>query len=178
MSDESLVRDALATVVDPGRGRDLISLDVIRSLSVKDGKVSFVIEVDPARGGAMEPVRKAAEDAVRALDGVTDVSAILTAHSAAGQAPKAPAPQSPVPDLGLKDFTPKAKAPEKPGKLPGVRRVIAISSGKGGVGKSTVSANLAVALAARGLKVGLLDADVYGPCLLYTSDAADEDCLV
>ncbi len=166
MADEALVREALGAIIDPGRGTDLISSDVVRSLTVRDGKVSFVIEVDPARGGAMEPVRKAAEDAVRALDGVTEVSAILTAHSAAGQAPKAPkAPPSPgaVPDLGLKDFTPKPASPQGPSPLPGVRRVIAISSGKGGVGKSTVSANLAVALAARGLKVGLLDADVYGP---------------
>ena len=163
MVDETSVRDVLSGIVDPARGVDIITADIVRSLSVRDGKVSFVIEVDPARGGAMEPLRKAAEEAVRALEGVKDVSAIMTAHSAAGQAPKAPAPKSPVPDLGLKDFTPKPKAPEKPGKLPGVAHVVAISSGKGGVGKSTVSANLAVALAARGLRVGLLDADVYGP---------------
>ncbi|MDJ1017291.1 MAG: Mrp/NBP35 family ATP-binding protein [Paracoccaceae bacterium] len=161
--DEDSVRAALSRVVDPARGLDIVSSDQVRSLSVSGGKVSFVLEVDPARGGAMEPLRAAAEEAVRALDGVQSVSAIMTAHSATGQAPKAPAAKGPVPDLGLKDFTPKPKAPQKPSKLPGVRHVIAIASGKGGVGKSTVSANLAVALAARGVKVGLLDADVYGP---------------
>ncbi len=163
MTDEARVREALSRIVDPAKGVDIVTADLVRSLSVAEGRVSFVIEVDPARGGAMEPLRQAAEAAVKALDGVSEVSAVMTAHSAAGQAPKAPAAKGPVPDLGLKDFTPKPKAPEGPAKLPGVARVIAIASGKGGVGKSTVSANLAVALAARGLRVGLLDADVYGP---------------
>ena len=148
-------------VVDPSRGVDILSSGQVSGLTVRDGAVSFVIEVAPARAAAMEPLRAAAEAAVKAVEGVTSVSAILTAHAEAGQA--RPAPKGPVPDLGLKDFTPKPKAPEKPGPLPGVRHVVAIASGKGGVGKSTVSANLAVALAARGLRVGLLDADVYGP---------------
>ena len=161
--DEDSVRAALSRVVDPARGLDIVSSDQVRSLSVSGGKVSFVLEVDPARGGAMEPLRAAAEEAVRALDGVQSVSAIMTAHSATGQAPKAPAAKGPVPDLGLKDFTPKPKAPEKPARLPGVRHVIAIASGKGGVGKSTVAVNVACALAANGHHVGLLDADVYGP---------------
>nr|WP_319637292.1 Mrp/NBP35 family ATP-binding protein [Kangsaoukella pontilimi] len=163
MATEDAVRAALARIVDPSSGTDLISADRVRSLSVKDGRVSFVIEVDATRGGAMEPIRQAAEAAVKALDGIESVTAVMTAHSAAGQAPKAPAAKGPIPDLGLKDFTPKPKEPDKPAKLPGVSHVVAISSGKGGVGKSTVSSNLAVALAGRGLRVGLLDADVYGP---------------
>lgn len=154
--------DALRRIVDPARGVDIVSSGQVRSLKIAEGAVSFVLEVDPARGGAMEPLRAAAEEAVRGLEGVASVSAIMTAHSGAGQAPKTAA-KGPVPDLGLKDFTPKPKAPTKPGPLPGVKKIIAIASGKGGVGKSTVSSNLAVALAARGLRVGLLDADVYGP---------------
>jgi len=156
--DADQVRSALATVLDPARGTDIVSANQVKSISVTDGKVSFVLEVDPARGGAMEPLRAAAEKAVSALRGVTSVSAVMTAHAAHGQAVTAPPP-----DLGLKDFAPKPAAPKGPEKLPGVDRVIAIASGKGGVGKSTVSANLAVALAARGKRVGLLDADVYGP---------------
>lgn len=162
MASDAEVRAALGRIIDPGRGVDIMTAGQVSTLSVRDGVVSFVLEVDAERAAAMEPVRKAAEAAVAALDGVTSVSAILTAHAAAGQAKPMPS-QSSVPDLGLKDFAPKPKAPEKPQALPGVRHVVAIASGKGGVGKSTVSSNLAVALAARGLKVGLLDADVYGP---------------
>ena len=161
MTDTAAVLAALGRVVDPSKGQDIVSSGQVGSVSVEGGRVSFILEVDPDRGGALEPLRQAAEAAVKALDGVDQVQAVMTAHAAAGQAK--PAPKGPVPDLGLKDFTPKPKAPEKPGKLPGVANVVAIASGKGGVGKSTVSANLAVALAARGLKVGLLDADVYGP---------------
>ena len=162
MADKDAVLAALGRIVDPAKGSDIVSTGLVRSLSVTNQEVSFVLEVDPARGSAMEPLRAAAEQAVKALDGVTTVRAVMTAHSSSGQAPQA-ASKPPVPDLGLKDFTPKPKAPAKPDALPGVKHVVAIASGKGGVGKSTVSSNLAVALAARGLKVGLLDADVYGP---------------
>ncbi|MEM7751979.1 MAG: Mrp/NBP35 family ATP-binding protein [Pseudomonadota bacterium] len=160
MPTEAEVRAALSAVIDPARGTDIVSAGQVTSLQMSDSDVRFVIEVDPARAASMEPLRQAAEAAVKAMDGVTTVAAVMTAHAEAG---KAAPPKAPVPDLGLKDFTPKPKAPEGPAKLPGVKHVVAIASGKGGVGKSTVSANLAVALAARGLKVGLLDADVYGP---------------
>ena len=161
MTADAQVLDALRRVVDPARGTDIVAAGQVKSLKVDGGQVSFVLEVDPARGAAMEPLLAAAEAAVRALPGVTGVSAVLTAHAAEGKAK--PAGKGPVPDLGLKDFTPKRPEPQKPGPLPGVRHVVAVASGKGGVGKSTVAANLAVALAARGQRVGLLDADVYGP---------------
>lgn len=121
MVTEADVRAALGKVVDPSRGTDIVSAGQVTSLSVSGDEVRFVLEVDPARAAAMEPLRQAAEAAVQALDGVTRVSAVMTAHAAAGQA--APA-KAPVPDLGLKDFTPKPKAPAGPEKLPGVRHVV------------------------------------------------------
>ncbi len=160
MASEAEIRAALARVVDPSMGVDIVTSGQVTSLKVTGGEVRFVLEVDPAKAAAMEPLRQAAEAAVKALDGVSTVAAVMTAHAEAGRA--AP-PKPPVPDLGLKDFTPKPQAPAGPEKLPGVKHVVAIASGKGGVGKSTLSANLAVALAGRGLRVGLLDADVYGP---------------
>ena len=154
------VEAALARVVDPGQGKDLMTADVVRALSIQGDKVSFIIEVDPARGEAMEPVRKAAEAAVGAVEGVSSVSAILTAHSATPSQPREQQQKGPPPDLNLGKKKP-AEPAEK--RIPGVDSVIAIASGKGGVGKSTVAANLAIALTAQGKRVGLLDADVYGP---------------
>ncbi len=162
MSLEADVRAALSKVIDPGRGVDLIGAGMVKGLQISGDTVRFVIEVDAARAGAMEPLRRAAEEAVRAVPGVARVAAILTAHAAEGKArPAAPkGPKGPAPDLGFGPKKPAAPAKARP---EGVRHVIAVASGKGGVGKSTVTANLAVALAARGKRVGVLDADVHGP---------------
>ena len=144
---------ALARLTLPG-GKDLVSQDMIRALTVDGGAVRFVIEAaDPEEASRMDAVRRAAEDIVRRLPGVTEVSVVLTAH---GPAPK---PKEP-PSLKVgRHPTPQAG----PAKVSGVDRILAIGSGKGGVGKSTVSSNLAVALAKAGRRVGLLDADIYGP---------------
>ncbi len=143
------VLEALKGVRNPVTGADLVSSDVIRALNVEGDRIRFVMEVDPKDVAAMEPARLEAVEALERLVGPGAVSAVMTAHSA----PKPP------PDLKLGGH----RAPAGPQKVPGVERIIAIASGKGGVGKSTVSANLAVALAAEGRKVGMLDADVYGP---------------
>jgi ATP-binding protein involved in chromosome partitioning len=148
---------ALATIIDPGQGKDLIAADMAKAITVTGGNVSFVIEVDPAKGAAMEPIRAAAQAAIERLPGVEKVSSVLTAHSAT---PNAPAPKGPPPEFNIGKKKPVEPADKR---IPGVDHIIAIASGKGGVGKSTVTANLAVALTAAGKRVGLLDADVYGP---------------
>ena len=127
-------------------GADLVEAGLVRALSVEEGAVRFVMEVDKP-----EPFMAAkaeAEEKLAAL-GAKPVSIVMTAH-----AQKAPPP----------DLKPGRSAqPAGPEKIPGVDRIIAIASGKGGVGKSTVAANVACALAAEGRRVGMLDADVYGP---------------
>lgn len=135
-------------------GGDVVSRDMVRALKVEGGRISFVLEAEsPEQAGKMEPVRLACEGMLRKLPGVEQVSVALTAH---GPAPKAP----PAPSLKFGGHPTPQAGPMKPAS---VKRIIAIGSGKGGVGKSTVSSNLAVALARQGKKVGLLDADIYGP---------------
>lgn len=147
---------ALAKINLPDGG-DLVSRDMIRALSIEGGQTRFVIEApDPAAASRMASVRDQAEAEIRALVGVTDVSVILTAHGPA--APAAPKGEPPSLKVG-RHPTPQAG----PTPVAGVDRILAIGSGKGGVGKSTVSSNLAVALAKEGRRVGLLDADIYGP---------------
>jgi ATP-binding protein involved in chromosome partitioning len=162
---EQQILDTLKTVTDPDRQADIASLGMVSGLVIKDGNVGFAIEVDPDRGPALEPLRKAAEQAVQALDGVLSVTAVLTAHRetparAAGPAPRQSAvdsePQRPA-------AGPAAQAAKR--LVPGVRAIVAVASGKGGVGKSTTAVNLALALAANGLKVGVLDSDIYGPSM-------------
>jgi ATP-binding protein involved in chromosome partitioning len=150
------VLQALSTVAVDAGGTNLAASGRLSEVVVDQaGRVMFSIAIAPQEAAAMERVRQAAETAVQGLPGVKGVFASLTADRAPGKGP-ATTPNI-TPGRPANAPTSRAQA------IPGVRHVIAVASGKGGVGKSTTSVNLALALQAQGLKVGLLDADIYGP---------------
>jgi ATP-binding protein involved in chromosome partitioning len=157
--------EVLARIRSP-RGVGLTEANVLSAISVSDGKVFFSINVDAAEARAWESVRAAAEAAVRAMPGVSTAMIALTAERKAGAAPSPPPGRS----AGVQPAAAHRPPPNPAGspmarqaEIPGVAAVIAVASGKGGVGKSTTALNLALGLRDLGLKVGLLDADIYGP---------------
>ncbi|MDJ0935420.1 MAG: iron-sulfur cluster carrier protein ApbC [Kiloniellales bacterium] len=158
---EAEVLEALKTVIEPGLGRDIVTSNMVKGVVIRDGNVGFAIEVDPRRGPALEPLRKEAEQKVMGLSGVSSVTAVLTAEKG-GAAPPEDVPRQVAQGPGQGPASGQRPGPER-ALVPGVRSIVAVASGKGGVGKSTTATNLALALAIQGLKVGVLDADIYGP---------------
>jgi ATP-binding protein involved in chromosome partitioning len=147
---------ALDRIIDPRSGKGLAAAGLAQGVTLDEGRVAVALEIAPADAALYAPVREAAERALRGVPGVAQARVALTAATAPSAPPARPARVAPDPKAETSAMPPAAR-------LEGVRRVIAVASGKGGVGKSTVAVNLACAFARQGLRTGLLDADIYGP---------------
>ncbi|OBQ95101.1 Mrp/NBP35 family ATP-binding protein [Mesorhizobium sp. AA23] len=167
------VIERLRTVNGPDFTGNIVDLGLVSEIFIADSKVFFSITVPAARAQEMEPLRAAAERVVKAIPGVANAVVALTAEKKGGgmEAPVRPAPQAapprPAPQAAPQRSGPQAPASHSHGKrgVPGIDAIIAVASGKGGVGKSTTAVNLALGLAAKRLSVGVLDADIYGPSM-------------
>lgn len=171
---KEVVTERLRSVSGPDFSGNIVDLGMLSEIFIADGKVFFSITVPADRADHMEPLRSAAERVVKAIPGVTGAVVTLTAEKKGGgmeaAAPPRPAPARPAPARPAAS-PPRQAQPAPPSQsagkrgVPGIDAIVAVASGKGGVGKSTTAVNLALGLAANGLKVGVLDADIYGPSM-------------
>ncbi|PHZ84953.1 iron-sulfur cluster carrier protein ApbC [Paremcibacter congregatus] len=153
------VLNCLKTIQIPSKGQDIVSLGMIQGLVIKETEIGFALNIDPQDADAMEQIRQTCDAKLMALAGVEKVVSVLTAERAPGEAMAKPATSPRMPQHGPADSL------TGPQPIPGVKHIIAVASGKGGVGKSTTSVNLALGLQSLGLKVGILDVDIYGPSI-------------
>jgi ATP-binding protein involved in chromosome partitioning len=177
-SSTEALRAALREIKDPASGRDIVSAGLVEGIQLRDGLVQVTLLTDRAHAAAMEPVRRAAQALLARQPGVTNATAILTAHKGPSPTSAPSARQGNAAPPGASHAASHAAGPaaghahgpgaggaKAPLLLPDVKAIVAVASGKGGVGKSTVAVNLAVSLARQGHRTGLLDADIYGPSL-------------
>ena len=150
MLTQEAILDALKAVKYPGYSRDIISFGLVKHVAVNSGAVNIRLELTSPNADAARIVKAECENVIRAQPGVTHVFVEVKQPAATAAAPGAAAPGG---------------AFQNQNKVPGIKRIVAVASGKGGVGKSTCSVNLACALTHLGARVGLLDCDIYGPSI-------------
>ncbi len=168
--DREAVLARLSGIRGPDDDRDIVRRGMVSDIVIANGRVMFSVTVPAERAAAFEPMREAAETAIKAMPGVTGAMVVLTAEKKGGAgapAPRPAAPPRPTPPQQPAHSPPAQRQARQPAKaeVPGVGAIIAVASGKGGVGKSTTAVNLALAMKANGLRVGILDADIYGPSM-------------